>query len=136
MSRMEVFDPAMCCSTGVCGPSVDPKLARFAADVEWLKSQGVEVKRFNLAQEPRAFVENRSVADALMGRDDALPLLLVDGAIVSVGTYPDRATLARMTGLVAPTTREDTSSRTCCCTSSPEEPVGIGAQAPAPKKCC
>ncbi len=136
MSRMEVFDPAMCCSTGVCGPSVDPKLARFAADVEWLKSQGVEVKRFNLAQEPRAFVENKGVADALMGRDDALPLLLVDGAIVSVGTYPDRATLARMTGLVAPTTREDTSSRTCCCTSSPEAPVGIGAQTPAPKKCC
>lgn len=135
MSRMEVFDPAMCCSTGVCGPSVDPKLARFAADVEWLKSQGVEVKRFNLAQEPRAFVENRSVADALMGRDDALPLLLVDGAIVSAGTYPDRATLARLTGLVAPTTREDT-SRTCCCTSSPAEPVGIGAQRPAPKKCC
>ncbi len=135
MSRMEVFDPAMCCSTGVCGPSVDPKLARFAADVEWLKSQGVEVKRFNLAQEPRAFVENKGVADALMGRDDALPLLLVDGAIVSVGTYPDRATLARLTGLVAPTKREDT-SRTCCCTSSPEEPVGIGAQTPASKKCC
>jgi hypothetical protein len=32
-----VFDPAMCCSTGVCGPSVDPELARFAADLDWLK---------------------------------------------------------------------------------------------------
>ena len=39
-SSVDVFDPAMCCSTGVCGPSVDPELARFAADLDWLKSQG------------------------------------------------------------------------------------------------
>lgn len=24
MVKLQVFDPAMCCSTGVCGPSVDP----------------------------------------------------------------------------------------------------------------
>ena len=29
---IRVFDPAMCCSTGVCGPSVEPDLARFAAE--------------------------------------------------------------------------------------------------------
>jgi hypothetical protein len=43
--RIEVYDPAMCCSTGVCGPSVDPQLVRFSADLEWLKSQGVSVER-------------------------------------------------------------------------------------------
>jgi hypothetical protein len=42
----------MCCSTGVCGPGVDPQLARFAADVAWLQGQGVTVERFNLAQQP------------------------------------------------------------------------------------
>jgi len=30
----------MCCSARVCGPSVDPDLARFAADVDWLQKQG------------------------------------------------------------------------------------------------
>ena len=45
MASVEVFDPAMCCSTGVCGPSVDPALARFAADLEWLAGQGVAVAR-------------------------------------------------------------------------------------------
>jgi hypothetical protein len=30
---IRVFDPAMCCSTGVCGPSIDPELTRFAGDV-------------------------------------------------------------------------------------------------------
>jgi len=28
MKTIEIFDPAMCCSSGVCGPSVDPKLVR------------------------------------------------------------------------------------------------------------
>ena len=50
MIAVRVFDPAMCCSTGICGPSVDPKLARFAADLDWLKSQGISVERFNLSQ--------------------------------------------------------------------------------------
>ena len=49
MSHLDVFDPPMCCSTGVCGPSVDPLLAVFAADVEWLSTRGVSVTRFNLA---------------------------------------------------------------------------------------
>jgi hypothetical protein len=51
---IRVFDPAMCCSTGVCGPSVDPDLARFAADVDWLQKQGVKVERFNLSAPARA----------------------------------------------------------------------------------
>ena len=55
MIKVQVFDPAMCCSTGVCGPSVDPVLPRFAADLEWLKSKGVRVERYNLAQEVGAF---------------------------------------------------------------------------------
>ena len=45
MSKLQVYDPAMCCSTGVCGPSIDPVLPRFSADLEWLKSKGVEVER-------------------------------------------------------------------------------------------
>ena len=67
-----MFDPATCCPTGVCGPEVDPALVRFAADLEWLKSSGVEVERFNLSQEPAAFVANAEVAAAMRARDDAL----------------------------------------------------------------
>ena len=60
MTTIRVFDPAMCCSSGVCGPSVDPQLARFSADLDWLKAQGVSVERFNLAQQPAAFAEDPS----------------------------------------------------------------------------
>jgi hypothetical protein len=93
--KLEVFDPAMCCSTGVCGPSVDPKLVQFAADLKWLQDQGVEVRRFNLAQNPTAFVDNALVNAALTEKNEAaLPLLLVDGRIVSSGRYAERNELA------------------------------------------
>ncbi len=60
MPKLQVFDPAMCCSTGVCGPSVDPTLPRFAADLEWLQSKGVQVERYNLARDPRGIYAHRN----------------------------------------------------------------------------
>jgi arsenite methyltransferase len=99
-SRLEVFDPAMCCSTGVCGPSVDPKLAQFAADLDWLKAQGVPVERYNLAQTPAAFAANATVKSNLDKHGtDCLPLVVVDGSIASVGSYPTRMELAQWAGL-------------------------------------
>ena len=97
MSKLQVFDPAMCCSTGVCGPSVDPALPRFAADLEWLKSKGLEVERYNLAQEVAAFTSNPVVKTALNSRGSkCLPLLLLDGTIVAEGAYPTREELASL----------------------------------------
>ena len=103
MTLVQVFDPAMCCSTGVCGPSVDPQLVRFAADLDWLKSQGVTVERFNLAQEPRAFAENAAVKHALeVTGEAALPLVGVDGEVKSRGVYPSRDELALWAGVGVP----------------------------------
>ena len=100
MKRLDVYDPAMCCSTGVCGPEVDPVLVRFAVDVKWLQDQGLEVRRFNLAQNPAAFVENEQVKQALTEKGEAaLPLLLVDGQKVASGEYPERSRLANALGL-------------------------------------
>jgi arsenite methyltransferase len=99
-AKLEVYDPSMCCSTGVCGPSVDPKLVQFAADLDWLKSQGVPVERYNLAQTPAAFAANPTVKSTLDKHGtDCLPLVLVDGAIASVGSYPTRVELAEWAGL-------------------------------------
>jgi len=98
--KLQVFDPPMCCSTGVCGPAVDPKLVAFAADLEWLARQGVEVQRFNLSQQPAAFVENTAVkAELARHANDCLPLVLLDGEIMTRGRYPTRPVLAWFTGL-------------------------------------
>lgn len=91
---VRVYDPPLCCSTGVCGPSVDPKLARFAGDLLWLESQGAAVERFNLAQQPAAFVENPKIL-ALLNDEGAscLPVVVVGDEVVSAGVYPSREEL-------------------------------------------
>ena len=96
MKTIQVYDKPMCCSTGICGPQVDPVLPRFAADLDWLKSQGNQVERFNLAQQPLAFTQNTEVHQ-LLGSEgtDCLPLILVDGQVVSRGQYPSRDVLGQ-----------------------------------------
>ena len=104
MTAVHVFDPPMCCSTGVCGPSVDPQLVRFAADLDWLHSQGVAVERFNLSAQPGAFAEDAAVRAALeKDGETALPLVKVDDEVKNSGVYPSRDDLAAWAGLEAPT---------------------------------
>ena len=100
MPAIEVYDPPLCCSTGVCGPDVDPVLVRFAADLQWLKEKGVEVKRYNLAQQPEKFATNDLVKGAMtLAGELCLPLIVVGGSIVSRNSYPDREALASLLGL-------------------------------------
>lgn len=104
MPTIQVFDPALCCSSGVCGTEVDQKLVDFSADVSWLKSQGGTVERFNLAQQPLAFAENALVKGFLeRSGQEALPLILVDGEVALAGRYPQRTELARWAKLSATT---------------------------------
>ncbi len=100
MAKVEVFDPAMCCSTGVCGVNVDQKLVQFAADLEWLKTKGVAVDRYNLAQQPDKFVQCGPVKNAMaLAGEMCLPIILFEGKIVSRNEYPERLALAEMAGV-------------------------------------
>jgi Arsenical resistance operon protein ArsD len=115
MKRLEVYDPAMCCSTGACGPDVDTKLVQFAADLDWLKSQGVIVQRHNLSQNPAAFVENELVRATLTEKGEAaLPVLLVNGKVAATGRCPERGELATLLKLKATATPESVKSSCCC----------------------
>jgi Arsenical resistance operon protein ArsD len=100
MKKLQVFDPALCCSSGVCGTDVDQSLVNFAADADWAKQNGVQIERFNLAQQPMAFAENLTVKGFLeRSGQEALPLILLDGEVALAGRYPNRAELARWTGV-------------------------------------
>lgn len=97
MKTLLVFDPPMCCSTGVCGPDVDPALVQFAADLKWLAGRGVTVARYNLSQEPEAFVQERAVYDLINeAGTSVLPLLVSGGRIVAQGRYPSRDELSAL----------------------------------------
>jgi hypothetical protein len=99
MKTVQVYDKPMCCTTGICGPDVDPVLPRFAADLEWLKSLGHRVERYNLAQQPTAFIENNAVHRLISTEGtNCLPLVSVDGVIVSRQEYPNRDSMAAWLG--------------------------------------
>lgn len=89
--KIEIYDPAMCCSTGVCGPSVDPELVRMQEALRQIQKQvpEVQVQRYGLSAEPQAFVANSSVAELLKSEGpECLPLVYVDGELACKGSYP------------------------------------------------
>lgn len=100
MKNIQIYDPALCCNTGVCGTEVDPALVLFAADMEWASQQGALIQRFNLSQQPLEFANN-AVVKGFLERSgvQSLPLVLVDGEIALAGRYPDRAELLQWSGL-------------------------------------
>jgi hypothetical protein len=120
MQKLEVYDPAMCCPTGVCGVEVDPVLVQFAADLAWVGAQGVAVQRYNLGQEPQAFAANPAVVRELEAGIERLPIVVIDGQIASSGLYPSRAQLAQKLGLAlsadaTPAAKSCCSPKSGCC---------------------
>jgi hypothetical protein len=95
MKTLQVYDPPLCCATGVCGPAVDPALPRFAGLLADLARAGVKIERYNLAQQPLPFVQNAAVKALLeQGGVEALPAVFIDGRLALQGTYPDGAVVA------------------------------------------
>jgi hypothetical protein len=103
MTTIHVYEPALCCNTGVCGPDVDEALVAFSADLNALRELGIDIQRHNLANDPTAFADNQTVRSFLqVAGSDGLPLTLVDDITVSTGSYPKRADLLRFAGLATP----------------------------------
>ena len=116
---VSVYDPAMCCPTGVCGPSVDPELGRISQALRWVESQGARVERFNLAQEPNAFVANPRVTGLMQAfGDGALPAVLVNGEVTVHGRYPSREEIVEAVEGSGTRTAQDSAqgsgSSSCC----------------------
>jgi len=89
MKKMIIFDPAMCCSTGVCGPSVNKELLRVSTVINTLKNKGVVVERYNLTSNPQAFIDNKEINQILNTKGvDTLPVTMIDGVVVKEGSYP------------------------------------------------
>ncbi|CAN5363756.1 arsenite efflux transporter metallochaperone ArsD [soil metagenome] len=91
MKTIQVYDPAMCCSTGICGTDLDPDLVNFAAMLSQLGTHGIQIERYNLGHQPMAFVQN-PIVKALLDEagPEALPLIFWDGEIHLKGRYPTR----------------------------------------------
>ncbi|MDD5286093.1 MAG: arsenite efflux transporter metallochaperone ArsD [Desulfuromonadaceae bacterium] len=119
--KIEIFDPAMCCSTGVCGPSVDPELVRIKEVLRRIQKQAPEVKveRYGLSNDPQAFVANSAVAELLKSDGPGcLPLSFVDGKLLSKGSYPGNEqlqTILKNAGLDLSLLGEKNKTASCGC---------------------
>lgn len=108
MPAIHIYESALCCDTGVCGPDVDQSLLEVTADVRHLRSLGADIERHNLASDPTAFTADESVRGFLhtVG-SKGLPLTTVDGVTVAVGSYPNRGQLLSFAGLANAAPAED-----------------------------
>ena len=89
MKKMIIFEPAMCCPTGVCGPSVDPELLRISTVINNLKNKGILVERYNLTSNTQMFIENKVINKVLIKDGvEMLPVTMVDDVIVKTKAYP------------------------------------------------
>ena len=126
MKTIEIFDPAMCCPTGLCGTNIDPNLMRIAVIVDNLKKKGINITRHNLKDEPQIYVTNTKVNELLQSKGvEALPITLVDGEVAVIGSYPTTKQMSEWSGVnldFIPMPQEDKGSccgdnnkGSCCC---------------------
>lgn len=89
MKKMKIFEPAMCCSTGICGVSVDPELLRISTVLNTLEKKGIKVERYSLSSSPQEFITNQVVNNFINTKGvDELPIAILDGEIIITGRYP------------------------------------------------
>lgn len=137
MAHVKVYDPAVCCSTGVCSPDSDVTIAQFSAALDKAKKSGAVVDRFTLAHQPGEYVANATVK-ALLDSDgiDVLPIVFVDGEILSKGSYPSRGEFLDRLGIEDAAAANAASASSCC---GPAEASSADCCAPAPaaaSSCC
>ena len=91
-----IYESAMCCSSGVCGPNPDKSLVELQDALDKMKGTGAKVERYNITGDPRKFRENPEVVKLMQQhRVKALPITTCNGKIIKVGAYPS---LAELTG--------------------------------------
>jgi hypothetical protein len=123
MKKLEIFEPAMCCPTGLCGVGVDPELLRVSTVLDTLEKKDIKVERYNLTNAPQAFVINQSVNQFIKDNGvEGLPVLVVDGEIVITGRYPSNEEFSTLLDLPEDTlckqmetTEVKDESDDCCC---------------------
>ncbi|QAT42325.1 arsenite efflux transporter metallochaperone ArsD [Aminipila luticellarii] len=100
MKKMKIFEPAMCCPTGLCGVGVDPELLRMSTVLETLKKHGVIVDRFNLSSAPAEFIADQTINTYINEKGtEGLPAVMLDGKIVITGRYPANEEFAKLLDL-------------------------------------
>jgi disulfide oxidoreductase YuzD len=117
--KIIIYESAMCCSSGVCGPSPDQALLALQDALEEIKKMGSEVERYSITQSPKKFRENPQVIKLIQEQQlKALPIATFNGNVVKSGSYPTLEELKKLLkDSVEPSlvlAEETTSEQGCC----------------------
>lgn len=123
MKKLQIFEPAMCCDTGLCGVGVDPELIRITTVIDTLKKKEIEIERYNLTSAPQVFVTNQTVNSLIKEKGvEILPISVLDDVILTTGRYPSNSEIAEalnipvdFLGELKSTEQEQEDSEGCCC---------------------
>ena len=86
---IELFDPPMCCPTGLCGPSLDQTLLNVSEMIMTLQAEGTTVERYQMTSHPHKFMHNNDVMRLVREQQmAALPITAVHGQVIKTGAYP------------------------------------------------
>ena len=89
--KIEIYEPTMCCSSGICGPSVDVNLVKISEDIEIIKKEieGVVVQRYQPQTNSIKFMQNREVGKLVKENGQKiLPITVVNGEVIKTNQYP------------------------------------------------
>jgi hypothetical protein len=96
LGKLEIYEPPLCCPTGVCGPAPDPALANLQENILRWKEEGIDVERLAINQVPQRFMTNPTVVELLTREgQEVLPIALLDGKVICKGKYPTYDQVAR-----------------------------------------
>ena len=119
MKKMYIYEGAMCCSTGVCGPSPDEELMRVSSLVDKLTKSGASIDRYNLTNNTKEFVENKTINNLLREKgEDILPVVMVNGEALMTGKYPSNEEFYEMLFLSDEAKEETNNDGGSCCSGS------------------
>jgi hypothetical protein len=88
-TMVEIYDPPMCCPTGLCGPTLDQTLLDVSDMILTLEADGIAVERYQMTTSPQKFMTNMEIMRLVREQQmAALPITAVNGQVIKVGAYP------------------------------------------------
>ncbi|SHK12788.1 Arsenical resistance operon trans-acting repressor ArsD [Geosporobacter subterraneus DSM 17957] len=87
---INIYEPPMCCSSGVCGPSPDTKLMDLQNTIKRIQKEfpEVQINRYSMNFNPKDFMQNPAVfAKVKAEKTEALPIITINGDIIKEKDY-------------------------------------------------
>ena len=97
--KIEIFDPPLCCPTGICGPTVDQTLINVNEMIALLQKEGIHVERYQMISHPHAFLNKPTVMKLVQEKQmSALPITVIRNKVIKTGSYPTFAEINKALG--------------------------------------